>query len=139
MKITLWAKQVYENSKERWITWRTGKDKIQREWEAWCDVTVHRRANTVEDYYCNFKHIIEVDPAKVYDPACPFGWTYVKDFQQFAFPNRALGENTMCEWFRCLDKSWDGKTHINEIGGGDHLFAATNNDKDAIIITLKYV
>lgn len=131
--MTLW-----EKLKDRWLTWRTGKDAEQRAWDAWCDVNVCRRAHTVENYYYKFKHIIEVDPAKVFDTTCPFGWTYIKDFQQFAYPNRELGNNTLCEWFRCIKDEYDGQWHINEIGGGDHLFAATNNDKDAIMIALKY-
>lgn len=124
---------------DKWLTWRTGKNAEERAWRAWCDATINRRASTVEDFYYDFKHIIEVDPNKVYDVACPFGWTYVEDFKQYGYPNRELGDNTLCEWFRCLDDTWDGKRHINEIGGTDRLFAATNNDRDAIMIALKYV
>ena len=128
---------IWEKIKDRWLTWRTGKDASQREWDAWCDAIINRRAHTVENYYYKFKHIIEVDPAKVFDTTCPFGWTYVEDFHQFAFPSRELGNNTMCDWFRCIHGP-DGQWHINEIGGGDHLFAATNSDADAIVIALKY-
>lgn len=124
--------------KDRYLTWRTGMDKQQRDWNAWCNENVCRRASTVENYYCNFKYIIEVDPEKVMDINCPFGWTYVKDFGEFAYPNRELGSNTLCDWFRCIKNDYDGQWHINEIGGSDHLFAATNNDEDAIMIALKY-
>lgn len=129
---------LWEKIKDRWLTWRTGKDLQQRTWEAWLDDTIYRPAGTVEGYFFNFKHIIEVDPAKVFDHVDPFGWSYVKDFQQYAYPNRELGNNTLCDWFRCIKDEHDGRWHINEIGGGDHLFAATNNDYDAIMIALKY-
>ena len=58
---------------DKWLTWRTGKNAEERAWRAWCDATINRRASTVEDFYYDFKHIIEVDPNKVYDVACPFG------------------------------------------------------------------
>jgi hypothetical protein len=130
--------KVKEYVVDRYLTWRTGKDADQRLWDEWCCNNIVRGASTVENYYYSFKHIIEVDPAKVYDPTCPFGWTYVKDFQQFAYPNRPLGSNTMCDWFRCEKDQWDHRWHINDFSGADHLFAATNNDADALMITLKY-
>lgn len=129
---------LLETIKDKWLTWRTGKDAEERAWQDWCDANINHKANTVEDYFYSFKHLIQVDPNKVYDMNCPFGWTHVEHFKQYGYPNRELGQNTICMWFRCIEGNWDRKHHINELGGTDYLFVATNNDRDAIMISLKY-
>ncbi len=129
---------LIETLKERYLTWRTGKDKQVRTWEKWRDETIVFRASTVENMFMNFKHIIEVDPEKMMEMWHPFGWHTTDDFKRFEYPTRELGDNTVWYWCRCSKNRWDGRWHFDEIGGVDHMFVATNNDKDAMMIALKY-
>ena len=71
-----------ETLKDKYLTWRTSKDKITRDWEKWIDATIVRRATTVENYYTNFRYIVQLDPNKVWDMSNPFGWVPVKEFKQ---------------------------------------------------------
>lgn len=119
---------------DRYLTWRTGKDKNQRDWEAWYEVNVVYRANTIENMFMNFKHIIEVSPDK-FDP---FAWVPCEDAKQYLHPQRELGNNAVWRFERVRKDQWDNRWHIDELGGGDHVFVATNNDRDAIMIALKY-
>ncbi len=130
--------KIIEQIKDWYLTWRTGKDKQLRDWEKWRDETIVVRASTVENMFMNFKHIIEVDPDKIFDLDEPFGWYTKDDFDQYLYPTRKLGDNTVWNWCRCTKNQWDGKLHFDEIGGRDRLFVATNNDQDAIMIALKY-
>lgn len=128
----------WEEIKNIYLTWKTGKTKIQRDWEAWRDVTIIHNAHTIENYYANFKHIIELDPAKVWNQYEPFGWVPVAEFRQYEYPNRPLGANAVVNWFRGARNQWDGRFHIDECFGSDHVFAATNNEQDAIMIAFLF-
>jgi hypothetical protein len=130
--------EIIERLKDWYLTWRTGKDKQLRDWEKWRDETIVFRAGTVENMFMNFKHIIEVDPNKIFDLDEPFGWYPKDEFDQYLYPTRKLGDNVVWDWCRCRKDQWDGRWHIDELGGEDHVFVATNNDRDAIMIALKY-
>ena len=129
--------KIIENLKDRYLTWRTGKTKEQREWEAWYEVTVNYRARTINDMFNNFKHIIEVDPNKffTYDP---MAWVPTKDARQYFWPHRKLGENCVWTFERVCWNSWDKQWHINGVGDSDLVFVACNDDTDALMISLKY-
>ncbi len=129
---------LVEKLKDRYLTWRTGKDKQQRTWEKWISETIVLRASTVENMFMNFKHIIEVKPEKMMEMWHPFGWHTTDEFKQFEYPNRELGDNTVWYWVRCRKDQWDGRWHVDEMSGRDHMFIATNNDRDAVLIALKY-
>lgn len=129
---------MIERLKERWLTWRTGKDKITRDWEKWRDENIVYAANDVQNYYMHFKHIIEVDPRKFWNHNEPFGWVPVTDFRQYEYPAKPLGDNAVGNWFRGYWDQWDRRFHICEMSGTDYVFVATNNDEDAIMIALKY-
>ncbi len=124
--------------KEIWLTWRTGKDKVTRDWEKWRQENIVYSANTVQNYFMNFKHIIEVDSSKFWDYAEPFGWVPVEDFNQYAYPAKSLGDNAVGNWFRGYWNEWDNRFHICDMSGTDYVFVATNNDEDAVMISLKY-
>ena len=121
-----------------WLTKRTGKDKAQREWEAWYEVNVVYRAHTIENMFMHFKHIIEVDTNKFVDHYEPFAWVPNKDARQYFWPARELGNNAVWRFERVRRDPWDRRWHIDEFGGEDRIFVATNNDRDAIMIALKY-
>ena len=130
---------VIEYLKDKYLTWRTGKDKTQREWESWYESNVNYRATRINDMFKNFKHIIIVDTDKFVDHAEPFAWVPNKDARQYFWPQRPLGEN--CVWrfervINCPATAWQWE--INELGGEDKIFVATNNEKDAMMIALKY-
>lgn len=129
---------IRDNIVDRYLTWRTGKDKEQREWEAWYEVNVVYRASTIDNMFMHFKHIIEVDPNKFfqYDP---FAWVPCEDAKQYFYPARKLGENAVWRFERVRRNFWDGCWNLDEFGGEDVVFVATNNDHDATMLTLKYM
>lgn len=136
-------KHMISNLKERivdrWLTWRTGKDKSTREWEAWYDANVNFRATRINDMFKNFKHVIMVDVDKFTNPHEPFAWVPCDDAKQYFWPARELGNNAVWRFERVIRySSTSNEWEVNEFGGEDHIFVATNNDKDAIMIALKY-
>ena len=129
---------LLEILKDKYLTWRTGKNKTQRMWEEWVDKTIVRRAHTVENYYANFKYIIRVNPNLIWNMYEPFGWVTVKEFKQYEYPIKELGDNAVVNWFRVEYNQWSNMYDINEMYGYDMTFVATNNEQDALMITLKY-
>lgn len=129
---------IVERLKDKYITWRTGKTREQREWEAWYEVNVVYRANTIENMFMHFKHIIPVDINKFVDHQEPFAWVPNKDARQYFWPARPLGENAVWRFERVRLDQWDHRWHLDEMGGEDRIFVATNNERDAMMIALKY-
>lgn len=123
---------------DRWLTWRTGNDKATREWRAWYDENIDYRAGNIPAMFRNFKHVIEVDVEKFTDPCEPFSWVPNKDARQYFWPARPLGENCVWRFERVVWNQWHRCWDINGIGDCDKIFVATNSDKDAIMIALKY-
>lgn len=124
--------------KDKWLTWRTGKDKAQRDWEAWYAENVVIRANTIDNMFMHFEHVIEVRSDKFFQ-FDPFAWVPCEDAQQYLWPRRELGTNAVWRFERVRLDQWDNRWHIDEIGGDcDRVFVATNDDKDAIMIALKF-
>ena len=130
--------EIVERIKDKWLTWRTGKNAQERAWQKWLDETVVFRAGTVENMFMNFEHIIEVDPEKMMEMWHPFGWHTNEEFRKFEYPNKQLGDNAVWYWVRCRKDQWDHRWHIDELGGEDHMFVATNNERDAVLIALKF-
>jgi hypothetical protein len=125
-----------DNIKEHWITWRTGSNRNQREWKAWYNANVNWRATDITNMFENFKHVIEVDPDKfLWDGGLT--WVPHPDALQYFWPQRPLGENSVWRIERVLWNTWENRWNINEIGGEDRVFVATNSDEDAIMIALK--
>jgi len=129
--------QIIEYIKDKYLTWRTGQDKQTRDWNKWYEETVVFRADTIENMFMNFKYILPVS-INIFDLDEPFGWALGKDIRQYMYPNRALGDCAVHYFARGFRHQWDGRFHLNEISGGDQVFIATNNSKDAMMITLKY-
>lgn len=124
---------------DKWLTWRTGKNKLQREWEAWYEQNVVYRASTIDNMFMHFKHVIEVDVSKFTDPQEPFAWVPCKDARQYFWPQRDLGNNAVWRFERVYWNEWEKRWHVNEMGDADKIFVATNSDKDAMMIALKYM
>jgi hypothetical protein len=79
---------------DKWLTWRTGKSKSEREWLAWYEHNVVYRASTIPNMFQNFKHVIIVDPNK-FMLEDPFAWRPCEDAQQYFWPARELGNNAV--------------------------------------------
>ena len=123
---------------DKWLTWRTGLNKEDREWYKWQGGHIVNRATTIENMFMHFKYIIPVS-TKIYDLDYPFGWVPCEDFKQYMYPNRELGNNTVYYFARGYRDKWDGKFHLNDMWHEqDQVFVATNNSKDAMMIALKY-
>ena len=123
---------------DKYLTWRTGNDKATREWKAWYDENIDYRAGNIPAMFRKFKHVIEVDVEKFTDPCEPFSWVPNKDARQYFWPARPLGENCVWRFERVVWNQWHQCWDINGIGDCDKIFVATNSDKDAIMISLKY-
>jgi len=123
--------------KDKYLTWRTSLDKQTRDWNKWYEETVVFRADTIENMFMNFKHILPVS-IEIFDLDEPFGWALGEDIRQYMYPNRALGDCAVHYFARGVRNQWDGRFHFNEFSGGDQVFVATNNEIDAIMIALKY-
>jgi hypothetical protein len=139
MELSLMFSNLLSKIEDKYITWRTGKDKSQREWEAWYEQNVVYRASTIDNMFMNFKHVIEVDVGKFTDPCEPFTWVPCKDARQYFWPARKLGENAVWRFERVYWNEWEKRWHINDMGDADKIFVATNNDRDAMMIALKYM
>jgi len=130
--------QIIEYIKDKYLTWRTGLDKEARAFQKWYDETVVVHANTIENMFMDFKYIIPVT-TQIFNHNEPFGWVPNKDFQQYMYPSRELGDNTIYYFARGSRNQWDGRFHLDGcFGERDQVFVATNNERDAIMIALKY-
>jgi hypothetical protein len=86
----------------------------------------------------HFKYILPVS-TNIFDLNEPFGWNPNKEFRQYMYPNRTLGDNTVYYFARGYRDPWDGRFHLNDFRHEqDQVFVATNNSKDALMIALKY-
>ena len=129
---------MIEYIKDKYLTWRTGLNKQDRDWYKWQGGHIVNRATTIENMFMHFKYIIPVS-TNVFDLNHPFGWVPCEDFKQYMYPNRTLGDNTVYYFARGYRDPWDGKFHLNDLRHEqDQVFVATNNSKDAIMIALKY-
>lgn len=124
--------------KDRYLTWRTGLDKQTRDHRKWYDGIVVHNAGTIENKFMHFKYILPVS-TNIFALDEPFGWAPCKDFRQYLYPNRALGDCAVYYFARGYRDPWDGKFHISDLRHDqDQVFVATNNDRDAVMIALKY-
>ena len=129
---------MIEYVRDKWLTWRTGLDKETRDYIKWHEETIVQRANTIENMFMNFKYILPVS-TDIFYPSDLFGWVPCEDFRQYMYPSRALGDNTEYFFARGFRDQWDGKFHLNDLRHDqDQVFVATNNEVDALMITLKY-
>ena len=129
---------MIEYIKDKYLTWRTGKDKQTRDFHQWYGETVVSQARTIENMFMNFKHIVPVS-TNIFDLDEPFGWCPNTDFAQYLYPNRYLGDCTVYYFGRGYRDKWDGRFHLSDLQHEqDQVFVATNNSKDAMMIALKY-
>lgn len=122
-----------------YLTRTTGRTKAEREWDKWYAQNVNYRASDITNMFDNFKYVIEVNTDKFTNPHEQFGWVPCADAKQYFWPRRPV--ETTCVW-RFERVAWDQgdkRWHINSLGGEDKIFVATNSDKDATMITLKYM
>lgn len=131
------------NLKEKIVDWyltrKTGKTKVEREYLTWYEQNINVRATKIKDIFRNFKHIVIVDPAKFFNLEEPFGWIVCEEAEQYFWPNKPLGENAVWRFERvinCPATAWEWE--INELGGADKVFVATNNSEDAFMLALMY-
>lgn len=128
---------LVEYIKDKYLTWKTGEDKPTREWKDWYEVNVVYRANDINNMFMHFKYIVEVDWRKfITDDG--LAWVPVEDARQYFWPARELGNNCVWRIERVFWDQWSKRWTINDIGGEDKVFIATNNEQDALIIALKY-
>jgi hypothetical protein len=126
--------KLIDDIKDRWITWRTGKSRTEREWEAWYNTNVNWRAHDITNMFEKFKHVIEVDTNRfLWDAG--LDWVPHPDAKQYFWPQRPLGENCVWRLERVSWNPWEKRWNITTMGEEDKVFVATNSDEDAIMIT----
>ena len=123
---------------DRWLTYRTGKTREERDWEAWYEVNVNYRAQDIKSTFEKFEYVFEVNPQTFFDPAEPFAWVPCPNAQQYFWPQRTLGENAVWRYERVTWDQWTERWHLDELGGTERVFVATNNSRDAVMMALKY-
>lgn len=123
--------------KDWWLTWRTGKNKSEREWDAWYNENINWLSPRVSSMFEKFKHVIEVDKDKFFQ-FDPFAWVPCEDAKQYFWPARKLGTNAVWRIEQVIPYGSDDY-YINGIGGESKVFVVTNNDRDAMMIALKYM
>ncbi len=123
---------------DAWLTWQTKKSKEQREWESWYERNVVYRAGTIDNMFMHFKHVIIVNPDKFFDLCEPFTYVPNQDAKQYFWPQRELGNNAVWRFERVVWDRWTNSWHVNGMGDRDKVFVATNSDRDATMIALKY-
>ena len=128
---------TFEWIKDRWLTWRTGKDRATREWEEWYETNVHYRSNSINYMFKEFKHIIVVDHKKFFQ-FDPFAWVPCEEAKTYMWPARPLGENCVWRIERVFWNPWQSEWIPNDLGDTDKVFVATNSDSDATMIALKW-
>ena len=127
-----------EQIKDWYYFKKTGYTRAEREYRSWYESAINWRATRVRDIFHNFHHIIIVDPEKFFDYD-PLAYSPKKEIHQYFWPQRTLGENAVWRWERVIKcPATAGEWTVNELGGEDILFVATNNERDAIMIALKY-
>jgi hypothetical protein len=131
--MTLWQ-QIKD-----WYHFRkTGYTRAEREYRTWYEATVNWRATRVRDIFHNFRHVIVVDPEKFFDYD-PLAYAPKAEAQQYFWPVRPIGENCIWRWERVIKcPATAGEWSVNELGGADTVFVATNSDADAVMLALKY-
>ena len=128
---------IIDDLKDRWITRRTGRNRQQREYDAWYEYNVNSRVSTINEMFKNFEYVIEVDPDKfLVDDA--ISWVPHPDARQYFWPERALGNNCVWTCRRVFWDQWTQSWYINNFTGDDRVFVATNSGEDATMLTLKW-
>lgn len=122
---------------DKWLTWRTGKNKAQREWDAWYNKNVNWLSPRISTMFEKFKYVIVVDSAKFMDHREPFTWIPNEEAREYFWPKRPLGENCVWRVERVIPYG-ENDYYVNGIGDRDLIFVATNSDEDATILALKY-
>jgi len=130
------------NLTERIVDWyltrKTDKSKDQREYESWYRQNVNLHTNRIKDMLANFQYVIVVDPEKFFT-FDPLTWVVTKDAQQYFWPDCQLDKSAVWIFERVLNgPSTNWEWEISELGGEDRVFVATNNEKDAIMIALRW-
>jgi hypothetical protein len=130
--------KLIEQIKDWYYFKKTGYTRAERDYKEWYESTVNWRATRVRDIFHNFRHVIVVDPEKFFDYD-PLAYYPKKEAQQYFWPHRVIGENAVWRWERVMrTPSTGNEWAVNELGGEDTVFVATNNERDAVMIALKY-
>lgn len=126
--------------KDKYLTWRTGKNQQQRAYDTWYNATVNVNARSVEEMFANFKYVFRVNPNKFL--IWHFSMEPKDDLSEYRYPQRELGDNLLWTAQRG-DLWWDSGFTINGVivtnpTKEDLVYLATNNSEDAVILALKY-
>ena len=130
--------KLAEQIKDWYLTKKTSKTKAERDYDEWYFANVCLRSTEVKRIFHGFEYIITVDPDKFFQ-FDPFAWAPCEDAREYFWPARAPKESCVFQCLRVMkapSTAWEW--HINEIGGEDRVFVATNSEADAAMIALKY-
>ena len=124
---------------ERWRTWRTGKTTDERALESWRDAHLNKDAKYLSEYFVNMNHVIQVDPDKFFSRNIMGLPGMDPDVKQYFWPNRSVGNSCLCIHCRV---SWDDRARDwlldGDFGNEEKVIIATQHEKDATMLSLKY-
>ena len=130
--------EIIESVRDRYLSWRTGHNKQERDWIKWRDENIVTNAITIENMFMNFQYILPVS-IDIFNHNDPFCWSPCTEFNQYLYPQRPLGQNAVWYFARGFRDTWDGRFHICGLRAEqDQVFVATNSQEDAIMIALKW-
>ena len=128
----------WEAIKDKWLTWRTGSCKSEREYREWKLHNIVQNAQDVTNFFQGYKHIIAVDYRKVMTKFEPmFGYLESEEFLSYMYPSRPLGQNCFYGMFRGGQDQRNSRFYFDDFGC-TQMFVATNSEEDAIMIALKW-
>ena len=122
--------------KDKYLTWRTGKNKQRRAYDTWYNSTVNVRAKSVEEMFANFEYVFRVNPNKFL--IWHFAIEPKDDLSEYRYPQRELGDNLLWTVQRGDPNFWDNGFAITDPTEEDLVYLATNNSEDAVMLALKY-
>jgi hypothetical protein len=124
---------IKETLCDRYLTWRTGYSKADREYIAWRKSKINFYASTVEEKYKKFKYLIEVDPYKLLN----FHIHAELVDASYFYPHKPPGECAVWSYERGMEDYYT--EHFNILAlGTDRVYVATDDKADAIEIALLF-
>ena len=103
--------------------------------QQWLDTHINHRASTVRTQFAYFRHVIPVDYRATYTPD-PMAWVLTPELKAMAWPARLSEHAIFVTDKRVVQRADDWE--FDDWAGYDQAFVMTNNDEEALWITLKY-
>ena len=106
-------------------------------YQTWYSAHINYRAHYINDLFDKFEYIIEVDPYKFLNFRQRV-WSPCDEAREYFYPVRELGDNCVWKCERVTAVNDGNNLYIDEFGGKDTVFVASNNEQDITMIALRW-